>query len=162
MRVFVASTLTRLAELHRSGRLAVDDGSAFAVTPALREWYADSAAEELDYAALTEAAGASVGMLASDPDAPPRRVVVAADVTAALPDTSHGRAGVRLAEPVLLHQVASVHVDAIDAEETVRRAIDAAPAAAAGDDDAAAAVEEPEGFELMWYATQELPDLLHT
>jgi hypothetical protein len=67
-----------------------------------------------------------------------------------------------IAGPVRIEQVASVHVDGTDAEETVRAAIAAHAAADAGDEAAAIAVEEPEGFELLWYATQELPDLLQT
>jgi hypothetical protein len=160
MRVFLAATLPKLAELHRSGRLMAADGSAFAVTPALREWYIEGDAEELEYAALVEAARASLGLLAADPAAPPRRAVVAADVADAVPDATNGRAAVRFAAPVSIEQVVSLHVDATDAEETVRAAVAAHAAAATGDEDAVIAVEEPEGFELLWYATQELPDLL--
>jgi hypothetical protein len=162
MRVFVAATLPKLAELHRSGLLKAGDGSAFAVTPALREWYTDEDPEELEYAALTEAARASLGLLAADPTAPPRRAVVAIDVADAVPDAANGRAAVRLAGPARIDQVASVHVDGVDAEETVQAAIAAHAAADAGNEAAAIAVEEPEGFELLWYATQELPDLLHS
>jgi hypothetical protein len=42
----------------------------------------------------------------------------------------------------------------------VSGAVDALAAADAGDDDAAFAVDEAEGFELLWFAVQELPDLL--
>ena len=160
MRVFLAATLPMVAELHRTGLLDICDGLAFAVTPALREWYVEGDAEELEYLALTEAAQASVGLLAADPSAPPRRAVVAFDAAEAVPDAIDGRAGVRLAGPVRIDQVASVHVDASDAEETVRAAVEAYAGADAGDPDAAMIVEEPEGFELLWYATQELPDLL--
>ena len=54
----------------------------FAVTPALREAYASGDAEELEYAAMTEAARASLRLLAADPAAPPRRVVLAAEMPA--------------------------------------------------------------------------------
>jgi hypothetical protein len=162
MRVFIAATLPQLAELRRAGSLQTDGRPAFAVTPALREWYTEGQGEELEYAALIEAARASLALLAADPGAPPRRVVVTADVDHAVPDANQGRAGVRLAEPVRLDQVASLHIDAGDAEETVRAAVEAHESAAAGDEDAMIAFEEPEGFELLWYATQELPDLLHT
>ena len=162
MRVFVAVTLPKLAELHQSGQLTASDGSAFAVTPALREWYAEGDAEELEYAALIEAARASLGLLAADPTAPPRRAVVAVDIADAAPDPVNGRAAVRLSGPVRIEQVAAVHVDAADAEPTVRAAVEALGAAAAGDEEAVIAMQEPEGFELLWYATQELPDLLET
>jgi hypothetical protein len=162
MRVFIAATVPQLAELNRTGRLQTGDRPAFAVTPALREWYTEGDGEELEYATLIEAGRASLALLVADPTAPPRRVVVTADVNYAVPDAIQGRAGVQLAEPVRIDQVASLHIDAGDAEETVRAAVDAYDAAAAGDEDAMVAVEEPEGFELLWYATQELPDLLHT
>lgn len=41
----------------------------------------------------------------------------------------------------------------------VRAAADALPAADAGDEDARFAVDGAEGYELGWYATQELPYL---
>src|SRR5690606_30974356 len=77
VRVFVPGTFPILRRWH-AARL-VDAPTAFAVTPALREWYANGDSEELEYAALTHAARASLRLLAEDPDAPPRRVVVAAD-----------------------------------------------------------------------------------
>jgi hypothetical protein len=161
MRVFVPATLPMLADLHRSGRLDVGRREVgYAVTPGLRESHVAGDAEELEYAALTEAARASLGLLAVDAQAPPRRVVVALDVRQAEPATSHGRAAVRLTEPVTLDQVAAVHLDDGDAEETVRAAVSALDAAEAGDEQAAQAVEEPEGYELLWFATQEIPDLL--
>jgi hypothetical protein len=162
MRVFVAATLPKLAELNQTGLLAPDIDSVFAVTPALREWYTDGDAEELEYAALLEAARASLGLLAAEPSAPPRRAVVAADVTGAVPDASNSRAGVRLAVPIRTDQVAALHIDTGDAEDTVRAAVAAYARAATGDQDAVSAVEEPEGLELLWYASQELPDLLHS
>lgn len=161
MRVFLPATLPMLAQLHRSGRLELAaDGVGYAVTPALRESYAEGDPEELEYAALTEAARASLGLLAVDQAAPPRRAVVAVDVGRAEPDAGRGRAAVRLTEPVVLDRVAALHVDDGDAEQTVTDAVAALDAAADGDPDAALAVEEPEGFELLWFATQELPDLL--
>ena len=79
MRVFLPSTLPALAEALRAGKAgeAGEAGPAdqpgYAVTPALREAYASGDEEELEYAALTEAARASLRMLAGDPAAPSRR-----------------------------------------------------------------------------------------
>jgi hypothetical protein len=42
----------------------------------------------------------------------------------------------------------------------VAKAVAALPAAEAGDEDAEFDVDEAEGHELAWYATQELPHLL--
>ena len=160
MRVFLPATLPMLAVLQDSGRLAAVDGIGYAVTPTLREWYAAGDAEELDYAALADAARASLRLLAADPGAPCRRLVLAVDVPDATPDLAAGRAAVRLVSPVGLEQVAAVHLDDGDAEQTVRAAVEALDAARAGDADAEAVVEEPEGFELLWFATQEIPELV--
>ena len=54
MRVFLPSTLPALTRALQAGH--VEPGPGFAVTPALREAYASGDTEELEYAALTEAA----------------------------------------------------------------------------------------------------------
>jgi hypothetical protein len=54
----------------------------------------------------------------------------------------------------------SAHVDDDAAREAVAAAADAVVAADLGDDDAQFAVDEAEGHELQWYATQELPGLV--
>jgi len=162
VRVYLPATLPLLGRLLDDGQLAPTGGTGFAVTPALREWYAEGDSEELEYAALTEAARAALRLLDADPSAPRRRVVVAAEVLdqglTAHPELD--RAVVRLREPVLLRQVAAVHVDAPEAEPTVRAAAAAILAADLGDDDAQFTVDEAEGHELAWWATQEIADLL--
>src|SRR6266851_9844266 len=86
MRVFLPSTLPALAQALRAGHIgpAPDAGPGplpgYAVTPTLREAYASGDEEELEYTAMTEAARASLRMLADDPAAPPRRVVLAAEI----------------------------------------------------------------------------------
>ena len=164
MRVFLPSTLPALAEALRAGQVGSGPGPVpgFAVTPSLREAYASGDEEELEYAALTEAARASLRMLAGDPVAPPRRVVLAADI----PDdqvkpatTDKEPARVLIGEAVPLARLACAHVDDAEAGADVRAAADALPAADAGDEDARFAVDGAEGHELGWYATQELSDL---
>src|SRR5258708_26304093 len=80
MRVYLPATLPTLAELHKTGLVAPAPLTAYAVTPALREWYTEGDSEELEYAALTDAARASLRLLAASPEAPRRRVVVAAEL----------------------------------------------------------------------------------
>ncbi|WP_428837947.1 DUF6912 family protein, partial [Streptomyces thermocarboxydus] len=93
MRVYVPLTLPGLAEAHRTGQLGDGPFTAYAVTPALREWYVSDDLEELEYAALGRAALASLRLLAADPAAPRRRVVVAVDVAdGAGRPARHGRA----------------------------------------------------------------------
>ena len=164
MRVFLPSTLPALAEVLRTGQAGPDPGPqpGYAVTPALREAYASGDEEELEYAALTEAARASLRMLAVDQAAPPRRVVLAAELPAEqVKLDAHDRepARVLVNAAVPLARLVSAHVDDAVAGPDVRTAADALAAADAGDEDARFAVDGAEGHELGWYATQELPDL---
>jgi len=181
MRVFLPSTLPELAEALRAGQLGSSTGSStgagvesgtgssisaaadqqpgYAVTPALREAYASGDEEELEYAALTEAARASLRMLAGNPAAPPRRVVLAAEIPAdevKLDATDREPARVLVTAVIPVDKLASAHVDDGEAGPDVRTAADALDAADAGDDDARFAVDGAEGHELAWYATQEL------
>jgi hypothetical protein len=168
MRVYVPTTLNGLAEAHAAGELGPAPLRAYAVTPALREWYLSDDIEELEYAALVRAAQWSLRLLAADPGAPRRRIVIALDVPdkAVLLDTGAeykeptSLGLVRLADPVVLAKTAAVHVDAADAEGDVAAAAAAAAAADGGDDDARFTVDGAEDHELLWYATQEISSLL--
>lgn len=57
-------------------------------------------------------------------------------------------------------KVAAVHVDAVAAAAVVGKAADTWDAAQNGDEDAVFALDSCEGEDLLWYATQEIPDLL--
>ena len=59
-RVYLPATLAQLAVLRESGELP-PPGEAHAVTPALREWYAEGDEEELEYVAFTRAAQTRCG-----------------------------------------------------------------------------------------------------
>ena len=161
MRVYLPATFNTLTALHRT-RVLAPPQTAFAVTPALREWYAEGDDEELEYAATAEAARAALRLLDSDPTAPRRRVVLAADVEDAAVDVRDDldRGVVRIATPVQLAQVAAVLADDTDAESTVGRAAACIDRADLDEQDAQDAVDDAEGFELSWYASQEIPDLL--
>jgi hypothetical protein len=101
-------------------------------------------------------------LLDDDAEAPRRRVVLAADV----PDadvawaTDLDRAAVRIGTAVPLSAVAAVHVDDVAAADAIAAAADAVIAADLGSEDSQFLVDEAKGHELLWYATQELPDLL--
>jgi hypothetical protein len=164
MRVYLPTTFPALAAGTASGEFGPAPLLAYAVTPALREWYASGDSEELEYAATIDAARESLRLLAGDPAAPARRVVIAAEVpdaTVSLAADLHP-AAVHLSVPVTLKDVASVHVDELEAEPDVRAAVAAVPAADAGDSDAAFTVDGAEDHELHWYATQEIEVLLAT
>jgi hypothetical protein len=85
--------------------------------------------------------------------------VVAADVPAESVVHGDDETAVALTLAVPLAECSSVHVDAADAEADVAAAIAALPAAEAGDP-AAEAVTALADHELLWYATQEIADLL--
>ena len=152
------ATVTLLGDLVNAGEFGAAPITAFAVTPGLREWYVDDDIEELEYAAMMEAARASLRLLDADRQAPRRRVVVAADVAdaAARVRDDVDRGVVHVAVPVSLSAVASVHIDDAEAESAVAQAALAVHAADLGDASAEEQVDDAEGFELSWYASQEL------
>ncbi|MCX4700314.1 hypothetical protein [Streptomyces sp. NBC_01373] len=167
MRVYVPLTLPGLAEAYKTGELGSGPFVAYAVTPALREWYLSDDIEELEYAALNRAALGSLRLLAADAGAVRRRVVVAMDVPDGAATSDPDRAldpaalgEVRVAGGVPLAKAASVHVDAPDAEADVAAAAGALAAADGGDDDAQFVVDGAEDHELLWFATQEIPNLV--
>ncbi|WP_239476754.1 DUF6912 family protein [Nocardia arizonensis] len=152
-------------------------GTAFAVTPALREAYASGDDEELAEVAMIEAARASLRLLAADREdyaraaepegdepaaASPvyRRAVIAADVPGVKPRPDLDDAVVKLSGPLLYRQIASVHVDLAEAEPEVAKAVDVVDAADLGDTDAEFVLGDAEDHQLAWYAAQELPFLL--
>jgi hypothetical protein len=162
MRIYLPATLPILAELQKSGEHGPAPLTAFAVTPALREWYTDEDEDELEYAAFSEAARASLRLLDADLTAPRRRVVLSADVPdgEVRPHPELDRAVVRVAVPTPIEWFAAIHVDSVDAVADVTAAAQAITAADLGDDDAQFTVDEAEGYELEWYGVQEIPDLL--
>jgi len=164
MRVYLPSTLPALAELLHTGEIGPAPVYGYAVTPALREWYSSGDVEELEYVALMHAARTSMRLLAADPTAPQRRVVLAAEL-------SNGLAGgkdiglddpalVQVAGPIPLRDIVSAHVDDPAAAKEIAAAVAALAAADAGDDDARFLVDGAEGYELLWYATQEFAELV--
>jgi len=163
VRVYLPATTSVLRTLVDDGRLA-GPHTAFAVTPGLREFYAVSDAgadvEELEYAALLAAARASLRLIDVDPTAARRRVVVAADVpdsaVSDVEDAHADRGAVRVTADLALRDVASAHIDGADAEDDVRAAVGVVLEADLGSEEAQFAVDQAEGHELAWYATQEI------
>ena len=161
MRVYIPATLSMLQRLVADGTMQPLSGTAFAVTPALREAYAEGDDEELAEVAISEAALASLRLLAAEPqgDLPLRRAVVVADAEAT-PRADLDDAVVRISGPVSTDQVVAVYVDNAAAEPAVAEAIEVIDDADLGDEDAELTVGDAQDHDLAWYATQELPFLL--
>jgi hypothetical protein len=182
LRVYIPATVPMLRELVANREFRPVGGTAFAVTPTLREAYASGDDEELAEVAMGEAARASLRLLAAereeiaesadadaDDDAEPaacshspvyRRGVISADVTGAKLRPDLDDAVVRLTGPISYDQIASVHVDLAEAEAEVAKAVDVVDAADLGDTDAEFVLGDAEDHQLAWYAAQELPFLL--
>jgi hypothetical protein len=164
MRVYIPATLAMLSELIADGFLQPRGGTAFAVTPTLREAYAEGDDEELAEVAIGEAALASLRLLSGEPaDGPPlRRAVVVADTpddtVTMRPDLDD--AVIRIRGRIGMDQVVAVYVDNAAAEPAVRAAIDVIDDADLGDEDAELTVGDAQDHDLAWYAPQELPFLL--
>ncbi|RDH77647.1 hypothetical protein DVS77_14830 [Mycolicibacterium moriokaense] len=163
VRVYVPATLAMLQQSIADRTISAVNGTAFAVTPTLRESYAEGDDDELAEVALREAALASVRLLAGatdDAGLPPRRVVLVAetDGVTARPDLDD--AVVRLSGPLAIDDVIAAYVDNSDAESAVLAAIDVVDAADLGDEDAELTVGDAQDHDLAWYAAQELPFLL--
>ncbi len=160
MRVYLPATTTVLERLLDQGRLT-GPLTVFTVTPQLRGFYELSDGdEELEYAALIAAARASLRLIDNDPSAARRRVVLAADVpddsVTPIEDDAADAGAARTTVDVALADVASAHIDVAEAEADVRAAVNVVLEADLGSEDAQFRVDQAEGHELAWYATQEI------
>jgi hypothetical protein len=168
MQIYIPMTLAMLQRLVADGSLWPVNGTAFAVTPRLREAYAEGDDDELGDVALREAALASLRLLAGAADdpghlgqtSPPRRAVLLADVGDVTLRPDLDDAVVRIGGPVTTDQVVAAYVDNAAAETHVKAAIEVIDAADLGDEDAELTVGDAQDHDLAWYATQELPFLL--
>jgi phage terminase large subunit GpA-like protein len=162
-RVYLPATLPLLASLQRGDDLVLPPGvPGHAVTPALREWYAEGDEEELEYVAFTRAAQEALRLLHRDGKAPRRRVVISVDLPGpALREASAelGASSVTITKPVPLAAVVSVHVDGLEAQVDVAAAAEVVDAAQSGDPDAQFTVDGAEDHELEWYDVSELDQL---
>ena len=162
-RVYLPATLPLLARLRAEGQLAATAPTGHAITPALREWYAEGDEDELEYVAFTRAAQDALHLLRHDPQAPRRRVVISLDVAekeATAVDRELGSSAVRISGVVTMAAVAAIHVDGKGAEADVAAAAEVVDEAAAGDPDAQFTVDGAQDHELEWYDPSELDQLL--
>ncbi len=161
MRVYVPATLAMLQQLVADGAMRVVNGTAFAVTPALRESYAEGDDDELAEVAMRDAALGSLRLLATEEATlPRRRAVLVAEVADAKPRPDLDDAVVRCSGPVPMADVIAVYVDNPEAEQAVDVAAAVIDDADLGDEDAELDVGDAQDHPLAWYAPQELPFLL--
>lgn len=166
MRVYIPATLAMLQQFVADRLIHARSGTAFAVTPALREAYSEGDEDELSEVALRDAALASLRLLSGEqatPDVdalPPRRAVLVAEVDGATVRPDLDDAVVRLAGPVAIDDVIAAYVDNADAEPAVLTAVEVIDDADLGDEDAELAVGDAQDHDLAWYAPSELPFLL--
>ena len=160
IQVYIPATLAMLQQLVTDGSLWPVNGTAFAVTPTLREAYAEGDDDELADVALREAALASLRLLAIDQTVRPRRAVLSAEVDDVKFRPDLDDAVVRLGAPVAIDQVIAAYVDNAGAEQDVTKAIEVIDAADLGDEDADLIVGDAHDHDLAWYANQELRFLL--
>jgi hypothetical protein len=161
IRVYLPAILPMLRALRERGEL-IPVGEAHAVTPMLREWYAEGDEEEMEYVAFTRAAQGALRLLREDPSAPRRRVVVSVDLPSIAvrhPDQTLGSSLVGVVGAVLLPAVAAVHVDGTDACADVAAAVEHVVEATAGDPDARFVVDGAEDYELEWFDPSELDQI---
>lgn len=156
MRVYLPATVPMLRDWMSAG-VATSSGTAYAVTASLREWYREGDAEELEHAASSLAAAAALDLLAADPSAPSRRVVLAVDVEDAegIPDLDE-RGALILRGAVPSARWASALVDDAAAEAVVAGAVALLRDPGAAADDVDFALGEAEAVELGWYHVTEL------
>jgi hypothetical protein len=87
-------------------------------------------------------------------------VVIAADVADSavdpIDDADTDRGAARVEGEIRVRDVASAHIDGADAEDDVRAAVNVVLEADLGSEDAQFVVDQAEGHELAWYATQEI------
>src|SRR6204780_923435 len=140
MRIYIPVTLSMLQQLVADGSLRPVSGTAFAVTPKLREAYAEGDDDELGEVALREAAMASLRLLAGaaeDDDRqaalPPRRAVLVADVSDVTLRPDLDDAVVRIGAAVTSDDAVAAFVDNAAAEPQVKAAIEVIDEADLGD-----------------------------
>jgi hypothetical protein len=166
MRVYLPATLPLVAELLSGGALPAPL-AAYAVTPVLRAWADESGPsgeEELELVALSEAARASLRLLA-DGGAPAVRMVLAVEVPDAavrVEDTSDeaGPGQVGVTSPLQAAWVRAAHVDDRAAAQDVRLAAASVHAADADEQGAEEVVARLDQHDLLWFAAEELPALV--
>jgi hypothetical protein len=152
--VYLPMTLTGLRAVLDDKLVAPAPLDGYAITAGLRASLPGEDDEELEYAASNRAADASLLRLVGDPQAASLRVVLVVDVDESAADDHDGLdvGAVVLRDEIPFARVMSALVDDPAAASDVARVL-----AEPGD---AAARSDLEDHQLLWYATQELPEVV--
>ena len=166
MRIYLPVTMNELRGLHANSRLAPSPLAAHAITADFLAATAEIDDEEREYQALMAAANESLQLIASTVGEP-RRVVISADVDDQYVHRRRGVAtAVEVSTEISLRQCSSVHIDEVGAQAAVAAAVTglgSSPGSTSttGEDSAGTdSIYDLDDHELLWFATQEIPDLL--
>ena len=171
MRIYIPATLAMLQRFVADGSLLPVSGTAFAVTPKLREAYAEGDDDELGEVALREAALASLRLLAGATDG---RDGCRPTATRCRRD---GRYWLPMSAMPPCDPISTMRwcgsprrwprktwsprsSTTRRRKHAVQAAVEVIDAADLGDEDAELTVGDAQDHDLAWYATQELPFLL--
>lgn len=152
-----------LQELNDNGEFTAKSDFAFALTPALREFYTSGDEEEIAHRAFQDAAEASLRILsAGDVEKfPHRRVVISADLDSVTPRPEQGESVVELASRKITRQeVAAIHIDVETSEDATKAAMAVIDEADLGQEDAEFIVGDAQDNFLAWYDPAELQFLV--
>jgi hypothetical protein len=161
MRVYVPASVGVLRSLVSDGRYPGPlDGCA--VTPALHSWFGHEGDDDepLEFAAQSRAADLSLALIAED--AVPRRLVLSVESSARVDPTVDELVGVAIDGGVMIGDVHALFIDDVVAVPSVRLALSALAAQAADDTTVPAEVESLDGHDLVWFAPEELPELVRS
>jgi len=159
-------TMQELRGLNANARLGPCPLVAHAITADFRSATEDVDEEEREYLALMLAAQESLYVIATT-NGEPCRVVVSADVDDEFVSARSGAAtAVEVSVEISLRQCSSVHVDddaaktAVSAAATSIASSMVSPDTPHGDFASMVSAGDLDDHELLWFATQEIPDLL--
>jgi hypothetical protein len=152
-RVYVPSTLDRLAGLREAHQIGPAPFTGYAVTPQVVAATPDDDQEEREHLVTLSAARASLQLLLGDLAGGWRRVVLAVDVDARFlaPSTADDDpAAIEVLQPPAIVHLAAVFVDGDDAEQVIAVAEQTRDLEAADD------------VNLLWFAPSEIATILDT
>ncbi|MDO4910262.1 MAG: hypothetical protein Q3972_00775 [Corynebacterium sp.] len=160
MRVYIPATFDMLHQLEEMGEMPIRMGYGFALTDALREQFTEGDEEEIDFFAFNDASLASLRLLTQPPLShfPFRRVVITADIddSRLRPDPELSESLVHIDGNLAFKEILAFHVDTVEGETYVERALPLLDRAELGDEGAQLTVGDALDILLAWFDPSEL------